>query len=79
MRCGCDGCGDWRVSWDFGGCGWRNTDGSDDWSRNDGDRGGFLLWDRSGEAFASADAFEEKFGYVFDGDVFTCGFAGGAS
>ena len=32
-----------------------------------------------GEAFGSADAFEEEFGYVFDGDVFASGFAWGAS
>jgi hypothetical protein len=29
-----------------------------------------------GEAFAAADAFEEEFGYIFDGDVFGVGFAG---
>jgi hypothetical protein len=33
--------------------------------------GGFCFERRSGvEAFAAADAFEEKFGDVFDGDVF---------
>ena len=26
------------------------------------------MWSRSGEAFASADTFEEELGYVFDGD-----------
>ena len=33
----------------------------------------------SGEAFAAANAFKKKFGYVFDGDVFGVGFAWGAS
>ena len=32
-----------------------------------------------GEAFAAANAFEEEFGYVFDGDVFGVGFAGSAA
>ena len=35
--------------------------------------------DRRGEAFAAADAFEEEFGDVFDGDVFGVGFAGSAA
>ena len=67
------------MSWDFGGCSWRTIDGSDDRSCDDGGRSGFALRDRSGEAFASADAFEEEFGDVFDGDGFGAGFAGGAA
>jgi len=41
--------------------------------------GGFALYDWSYEAFGFADAFEEEFGDVFDGDVVGRGFAGGAA
>ena len=73
----------------FGGNGFENRSGGG----GDGCHGGFEcgldcdccqgrwlgLSGGGGEAFAAADAFEEEFGYVFDGDVFGVGFAGSAA